>query len=64
MKTRVPLFIFCIQMIAFADSQPTNVSMEMGTGNREIKISDYDEITFVGSADFEYEQSDKRLIYP
>ena len=46
-------------MIAFADSQPTNVSMEMGTGNREIKISDYDEITFVGSADFEYEQSDK-----
>lgn len=33
-----------------------------GNGNsitKEIKISDYDEITLVGTADFEYEQSDK-----
>ena len=60
MKTRVSLFIFCIQMIAvcgFAADRRID-----GNGNpetREIKISDYDEITFVGSADFEYEQSDK-----
>ena len=60
MKTRVSLFIFCIQMIAvcgFAADKRID-----GNGNpetREIKISDYDEITFVGSADFEYEQSDK-----
>mgnify|MGYP000310587861 len=56
MKTRVSLFIFCIQMIAvcgFAADKRID-----GNGNpetREIKISDYDEITFVGSADFEYE---------
>ena len=60
MKTRVSLFIFCIQMVAvcgFAADKRID-----GNGNpetREIKISDYDEITFVGSADFEYEQSDK-----
>ena len=60
MKTRVSLFIFCIQMVAvcgFAADKRID-----GNGNpetREIKISDYDEITLVGSADFEYEQSDK-----
>ena len=45
MKTRVSLFIFCIQMIAvcgFAADRRID-----GNGNpetREIKISDYDEI--------------------
>lgn len=60
MKTRVSLLIFCIQMITvcgFAADRRIE-----GNGNPEtrvIKISDYDEITFIGSADFEYEQSDK-----
>ena len=50
MKTRVSLFIFCIQMIAvcgFAADRRID-----GNGNpetREIKISDYDEITFCWS---------------
>lgn len=60
MTTRVSLFIFCLQMIAvcgFASDNKVD-----GNGNpltKEFKISDYDEITLVGSADFEYEQSDK-----
>lgn len=60
MKTRVSLFIFCIQMIAVwrIRRRPT-YRWKWKPETREIKISDYDEITFVGSADFEYEQSDK-----
>lgn len=60
MTTRASLFIFCLEMIAisgFASDHKVE-----GNGNlitKEIKIGDYDEITLVSSADFEYEQSDK-----
>ena len=64
MKTRVSLFIFCIQMIAvcgFAADRRID-----GNGNpetREIKISDYDEITFAPLIS-SMNSRIKRLIYP
>ena len=64
MKTRVSLFIFCIQMIAvcgFAADRRID-----GNGNpetREIKISDYDEITLAPLIS-SMNSRIKRLIYP
>ena len=60
MKTRVSLFYILHtddRGLRIRSRQTYRWKWEPET--REIKISDYDEITFVGSADFEYEQSDK-----
>lgn len=59
MKTKTLIFIFCMQMInisAFADNR--NIKGNGTIVTREITISEYDEISIVGSMDFRYEQSD------